>query len=86
MGIDTKGFEPNPDITKEELEAMRIDVADRIIVARVGLLLDNPPLVIWLQGLLLNTVMIGAHCSTHQQMVDTYITIHNFLMHFPTKK
>ena len=31
MGIDTKGFQPNPDITKEELEAMRIDVADRII-------------------------------------------------------
>ena len=42
MGIDTKGFEPNPDITKEELEAMRIDVADRIIVARVGLLLRHP--------------------------------------------
>lgn len=42
MGIDTKGFQPNPDITKEELEAMRIDVADRIIVARVGLLLRHP--------------------------------------------
>ena len=42
MGIDAKGFQPNPDITKEELEAMRIDVADRIIVARVGLLLRHP--------------------------------------------
>lgn len=42
MGIDTKGFQPNPDITKDELEAMRIDVADRIIVARVGLLLRHP--------------------------------------------
>ena len=42
MGIETKGFQPNPDITKEELEAMRIDVADRIIVARVGLLLRHP--------------------------------------------
>ena len=42
MGIDTKGFQPNPDITPEELEAMRVDVADRIIVARVGLLLRHP--------------------------------------------
>lgn len=42
MGIDTKGFQPNPDITKKELEAMRVDVADRIIVARVGLLLRHP--------------------------------------------
>ena len=42
MGIDTKGFEPNPDITPEELAEMRVDVADRIIVARVGLLLRHP--------------------------------------------
>ena len=63
---------------------MRIDVADRIIVARVGLPPRTILLVIWLQGLLLNTVMIGAHVP--QQMVDTYITIHNFLMHFLTKK
>tara|TARA_B100000902_G_scaffold8192_1_gene10330 strand:- start:463 stop:1758 length:1296 start_codon:yes stop_codon:yes gene_type:complete len=42
MGIDTKGFQPNPDITPEELAAMRVDVADRIIVARVGLLLRHP--------------------------------------------
>ena len=42
MGIDTKGFQPNPDITPKELEAMRVDVADRIIVARVGLLLRHP--------------------------------------------
>ena len=42
MGIDTKGFQPNPDITPEELAEMRVDVADRIIVARVGLLLRHP--------------------------------------------
>ena len=42
MGIDTKGFQPNPDITEQELTEMRIDVADRIIVARVGLLLRHP--------------------------------------------
>ena len=42
MSIDTKGFEPNPDITEEELLAMRADVADRIIVARVGLLPRHP--------------------------------------------
>jgi predicted metal-dependent peptidase len=42
MTIDTKGFQPNPDITPEELEEMRADVADRIIVARVGLLLRHP--------------------------------------------
>jgi predicted metal-dependent peptidase len=42
MTIDTKGFTPNPDITKEELDAMRVDVQDRIVVARVGLLLRHP--------------------------------------------
>ena len=42
MGIDIKGFQPNPDITPEELAEMRVDVADRIIVARVGLLLRHP--------------------------------------------
>ena len=41
MTIDTKGFEPKK-LKKEELEAMRSDVADRIIVARVGLLLRHP--------------------------------------------
>ena len=41
MTIDTKGFEPKK-LTKEELEVMRADVADRIIVARVGLLLRHP--------------------------------------------
>lgn len=33
---------PNPDITAEELATMRKDVLDRIIVARVGLLLRHP--------------------------------------------
>jgi predicted metal-dependent peptidase len=42
MTIDTKGFTPDPDITPEALEAMRADVQDRIIVARVGLLLRHP--------------------------------------------
>ena len=37
-----KNWAPNPDITDEELEAMRVDVLDRIIVARVGLLLRHP--------------------------------------------
>ena len=41
MTIDTKGFEPKK-LKKEELEAMRSDVADRIIVSRVGLLLRHP--------------------------------------------
>ena len=37
-----KNWEPNPDITPEALEAMRVEVYDRIIVARVGLLLRHP--------------------------------------------
>jgi len=38
----TKQWQPNPDITEQELEEMRKDVLDRIIVARVGLLLRHP--------------------------------------------
>lgn len=37
-----KNWQPNLDITPEELEAMRVEVYDRIIVARVGLLLRHP--------------------------------------------
>ena len=37
-----KNWTPNPDITPEELEEMRVEVYDRIIVARVGLLLRHP--------------------------------------------
>ena len=37
-----KNWQPNPDITTEELETMRVEVLDRIIVARVGLLLRHP--------------------------------------------
>jgi len=37
-----KNWEPNPDITETELDEMRKDVLDRIIVARVGLLLRHP--------------------------------------------
>ena len=37
-----KGWAPNPNITEAELKKMREDVLDRIIVARVGLLLRHP--------------------------------------------
>jgi predicted metal-dependent peptidase len=37
-----KNWQPNLDITPEELEEMRVEVYDRIIVARVGLLLRHP--------------------------------------------
>jgi len=37
-----KHWEPDPDVTDEALEAMRVEVLDRIIVARVGLLLRHP--------------------------------------------
>jgi predicted metal-dependent peptidase len=42
MGIETKSFQPNPDITPEQLTTMREDVHDRVIVARIGLLLRHP--------------------------------------------
>ena len=37
-----KNWQPNPDITPEELAEMRVEVLDRIIIARVGLLLRHP--------------------------------------------
>ncbi|MGY8866501.1 MAG: vWA domain-containing protein [Methylophagaceae bacterium] len=37
-----KNWEPNPTITPSELAIMRTDVLDRIIIARVGLLLRHP--------------------------------------------
>jgi len=37
-----KHWEPNPDLTEAELETMRVEVLDRIITARVGLLLRHP--------------------------------------------
>ena len=37
-----KHWEPNPDLTEQELETMRVEVLDRIITARVGLLLRHP--------------------------------------------
>ena len=37
-----KNWAPNPDITKDELAAMQVEVLDRIITARVGLLLRHP--------------------------------------------
>ena len=37
-----KNWQPDPDITPEELEKMKVEVLDRIITARVGLLLRHP--------------------------------------------
>ena len=37
-----KNFTPNPDITPEQLEEMRVEVVDRIITSRIGLLLRHP--------------------------------------------
>ena len=37
-----KNFTPDPDITPEALEIMRVEVMDRIITARIGLLLRHP--------------------------------------------
>lgn len=43
MSVDgKKNWQPNPDITPEELDRMTADVFDRITVARVGLLLKHP--------------------------------------------
>jgi predicted metal-dependent peptidase len=40
--IGKKNWQPDPNITPEALEEMRVEVYDRIIVARVGLLLRHP--------------------------------------------
>lgn len=37
-----KNWQPNPNISEKELEIMRVEVMDRIITARVGLLLRHP--------------------------------------------
>ena len=37
-----KNWEPDPNITAEQLDEMRVEVLDRIIVARIGLLLRHP--------------------------------------------
>jgi predicted metal-dependent peptidase len=37
-----KNWQPDPNITPEQLDEMRVEVYDRIIVARVGLLLRHP--------------------------------------------
>ena len=38
----TKHWSPDPNITPEQLEEMRVEVVDNIVVARVGLLLRHP--------------------------------------------
>ena len=42
MGIDTKSFTPDPDISPEALATMREEVYERVVVARIGLLLRHP--------------------------------------------
>jgi predicted metal-dependent peptidase len=37
-----KNWKPNPNLTEEQMKKMREDVLDRIIIARVGLLLRHP--------------------------------------------
>jgi len=37
-----KNWQPDPDITPEALEVMRVEVYDRIVTARIGLLLRHP--------------------------------------------
>ena len=37
-----KNWQPDPNITPEQLDEMRLEVTERIIVARVGLLLRHP--------------------------------------------
>jgi len=37
-----KNWQPNPNLTEEELDRMRVEVYDRIVVARIGLLLRHP--------------------------------------------
>ena len=37
-----KNWQPDPNITPEQLDAMRVEVTERIIIARVGLLLRHP--------------------------------------------
>src|SRR6056300_1931391 len=37
-----KNWQPDPNITEEQLEEMRVEVYDKIIVARVGLLMRHP--------------------------------------------
>jgi hypothetical protein len=83
MTIDTKGFQPK-ELTDKELEEMRVDVQDRIIVARVGLLLRHPFFGNMATRMKVNIAMIGVLLPL--LMAETYITIHNFLMHFLTKK
>ena len=38
----TKHWSPDPNVTPEQLEEMRVEVVDNIVVARVGLLLRHP--------------------------------------------
>ena len=42
MTIETKGFTPDPNISPADLIEMRKEVLDKVIVARVGLLLRHP--------------------------------------------
>jgi hypothetical protein len=54
-----KNWQPNPDITPEQLEVMRVEVYDRIIVARLGCCCVTRFLVIWLHVCAFWQQMIG---------------------------
>ena len=59
-----------------QLESPRAEVLDKIIVARVGLLLRHPFLGNMATRLPAKSVMIGVP-TKFQLMVDIYITTHN---------
>ena len=69
-----KNWQPNPDITPEELAEMRVEVLDRIIIARVGLLLPT-------NGFLLPQLMADIYTLTHNSLMHLQIKKLNLLLH-----
>ena len=80
----TKQWAPDPNITDVELEEMRKEVYDRIIVARVGLLLRHP--FFGNMATRLRIVAADDWCVT--AAVDGKFMYFNtqFLMHYQIKK
>jgi hypothetical protein len=73
-----KNFTPDPDITTEALEEMRLVVLDRIITARIGLLLRHPffgnmatrlRLLQQMSGLVLLPLMVVTCTTTHNSLM-----------------
>ena len=62
----TKNWTPDPDITPEALAEMRLDVLDRIIIARVGLLFAIHSLAIWLHVCKLKVQMVARYCRSRR--------------------